>query len=153
MKPFKWLTIAEVLSIHKDQILENGGIGGLRDMGLLESSLARPRNSFSYEPNRDIFDIAAEYAYGIIRNHPFIDGNKRTAFATAAIFLLANNYALNKEKNNEQNELVHNLASGKTPKNDFANFLRKNARSIIQEVEINPINKISETISKKPHSR
>jgi death-on-curing protein len=86
MKQPKWIAKAVVLALHKEQLAEHGGSDGLRDEGLLDSALARPQNLFAYsEP--DLFDLAASYAFGIARNHAFIDGNKRTALTAAATFL------------------------------------------------------------------
>lgn len=82
----KWIAKAVVLALHKEQLSEHGGSGGMRDEGLLDSALAKPQNLFAYsEP--DLFDLAASYALGIAQNHPFIDGNKRTALTVAATFL------------------------------------------------------------------
>lgn len=83
-----WILPAVVRAIHSRQIAEHDGEAGLRDEGLLASALARPRNRFSYETETaDAFDFAAEYAWGICRNHPFVDGNKRTALVVGLTFL------------------------------------------------------------------
>ena len=85
----KWVASATVLAIHDRQIAEHGGTHGVRDMKLLESALARPQQLVDYtEP--DMFDLAASYAYGIIKNHPFIDGNKRTGYVVSRLFLALN---------------------------------------------------------------
>ena len=84
-----WLSRELVLAIHDEQLAEHGGAGGLRDAGLLDSALARPANRAGYaEP--DIAELAALYALGIARNHPFIDGNKRTAYVALETFLALN---------------------------------------------------------------
>lgn len=78
-----------VLALHDEQIAEHGGITGVRDLGLVESALGRPPNLAAYgEP--DVADLAAAYAFGLARNHPFADGNKRTAAVTALVFLMIN---------------------------------------------------------------
>lgn len=78
-----------VLALHDEQIAEHGGISGVRDLGLVESALGRPQNLAVYgEP--DVADLAAAYAFGLARNHPFADGNKRTAAVTALVFLMIN---------------------------------------------------------------
>jgi len=88
-----WIDEAVVLAIHDEQIAEHGGGAGLRDRGLLESALARPRNLAAYgEP--DAAALAAAYAFGIARNHPFVDGNKRTAFVVMETFLELSGSAL-----------------------------------------------------------
>jgi death on curing protein len=82
----RWLDIEIVIAIHEEQLAEHGGGAGLRDRGLLESALERPRNKWSYE-NAPLAELAAAYAYGLARNHPFIDGNKRTALLALYTFL------------------------------------------------------------------
>ena len=86
----KWLPEWLVYEVHEDQIAEHGGAAGVRDAGLLESALARPLNAFAYGVE-DIFDLAALYAAGVVKNHPFVDGNKRIAFAATFVFLRINN--------------------------------------------------------------
>ena len=86
MNPPRWISKTFLLAIHGRLLAEHGGASGLRDDGLLESALASPRNRFEYEDG-DVFDLAAAYAFAITRNHPFVDGNKRAAFAAAGIFL------------------------------------------------------------------
>lgn len=90
----KWLTIDAVLAIHRLQIAEHGGDAGVRDIGLLESALARPKNVEAYEPEADIARLAASYGFGIAKNHPFIDGNKRTALVATRTFLILNGITL-----------------------------------------------------------
>lgn len=84
-----WITSAMAQVIHDDQIASHGGAYGLRDEGLLSSALARARNQYGYE-GADLYQLAAAYGYGIARNHPFIDGNKRTAFQVMYAFLRVN---------------------------------------------------------------
>jgi len=153
MKNYEWVTLDQVLLIHEDLINQTGGIKGLRDRNLLESALARPLNSLSYELNQDIFDLAAEYSYGIIRNHPFVDGNKRSALTTAMIFLHLNKYNLNIEVGNEQTELVQKLASSNVSKSEFADFLRENCKFWEQKLEIPAVSPIIEKAGKKPRLR
>lgn len=86
-----WLTREVLVAVHEEQLAEHGGAAGLRDEGLFESALARPRQLANYgEP--DAADLAAAYAFGLVRNHPFIDGNKRTAYVAAELFLALNGY-------------------------------------------------------------
>ncbi|HXW23788.1 MAG TPA: type II toxin-antitoxin system death-on-curing family toxin [Xanthobacteraceae bacterium] len=85
----RWLTIDEALVIHERQLGRFGGAAGLRDRGMLESALSRPVNKWEYE-GADLVDLAAAYAFGVARNHPFVDGNKRVAFLTMAAFLRLN---------------------------------------------------------------
>ena len=91
----KWLRIDAVLAMHKRQIAEHGGGDRLRDQGLLESALARPQNIAVYEPDADVARLAAAYAFGIAKNNPFVDGNKRTALVACRTILILNGYQLN----------------------------------------------------------
>lgn len=84
-----WVERDIVLAIHADQIAEHGGLPGLRDHALLDSALARPQQQAAYGA-ADLCDLAAAYAFGIARNHPFLDGNKRVSFVVAAVFLQLN---------------------------------------------------------------
>jgi death on curing protein len=88
-----WLAPEVVVAIHEAQLAEHGGSAGTRDAGLLESALARPQNLVAYG-NPDTADLAAGYGFGIARNHPFVDGNKRTAFVAAELFLRLNAFQL-----------------------------------------------------------
>jgi death on curing protein len=92
----RWVWVADsvVLAIHEAQLAEHGGIAGIRDQGLLASALARPQNLEAYGEQVDAASLAAAYAFGIARNHPFFDGNKRTAFVVMELFLNLNGYVL-----------------------------------------------------------
>lgn len=91
----RWIPIDRVLAIHHRQIAEHGRSDGVRDTGLLESPLFRPQNRKAHEPDSDIATLAAAYAFGIIRNHPFVDGNKRTGYVVMETFLIKNGFQLN----------------------------------------------------------
>lgn len=93
MTDWIWIDPVVIPAIHDEQLAEHGGIAGTRDQGLLESALARPVNVAAYG-TPDHADLAAAYGYGIARNHPFIDGNKRTAFVSTELFLALNGYTL-----------------------------------------------------------
>jgi death-on-curing protein len=86
----EWVDFDVVLAIHEAQLAEHGGSGGIRDRGLLESALARPRNLYHYSPDASLGRLAAAYALGIAKNHAFVDGNKRTAWVVSAVFLELN---------------------------------------------------------------
>ena len=89
----RWVALSAVLAIHEEQLAEHGGIDGIRDRGLLESALRRPRDLQSYgQP--DLADLAAAYAFGIARNRPFLDGNKRTSAVVTRLFLRLNEHDL-----------------------------------------------------------
>lgn len=87
MKEPRWVSMTLILAVHADQVKEHGGSPGVRDKGLLDSALSRPRNRFGYDSESDLCDLAASYGFGIARNHPFIDGNKRIAFQAMYLFL------------------------------------------------------------------
>jgi death on curing protein len=114
---------AVVLAIHDEQVAEHGGVAGLRDEGLLDSALARPKNRHSYE-KADLSRLAASYAYGIVRNHPFVDGNKRTSLVVTETFLGLNGFEL-VAGDTKCLEIWNRLAAGKIPEGDMATWLRK----------------------------
>jgi death-on-curing protein len=120
-----WLDKDFVLFLHERLIKETGGSHGVRDEALLESALSRAPNLYAYE-NADLFDLAAAYAEGISSNHPFVDGNKRAAYAAAGMFLEDNGYVLEIERENEQEELFLKLADGKLSREDLAEWYREN---------------------------
>jgi death on curing protein len=88
-----WLDARDAIAVHDRQLAEHGGAIGIRDPGLLDSALARPVNRWNYGAD-SAADLAAAYAYGVARNHPFIDGNKRTAWVLARLFLAINGHKL-----------------------------------------------------------
>ena len=90
----KWLRTDAVLAMHKRQIAEHGGGDEVRDLGLLKSALADPQNIAAYERDADIARLAAAYAFGIAKNHPIVDGNKRTSLVACRTFLILNGYQL-----------------------------------------------------------
>ena len=125
MSEIKWLLEETVYAIHKRQIAEHGGSDGVRDEGLLLSALARPQNLLAYsEETPDISALAASLAYGIAKNHPFIDGNKRTALVVARTFLLLNGFSL--EATQEEKYLTFlKLAEGNLSEEELAEWIRQ----------------------------
>jgi death on curing protein len=121
----RWPTSSVALGIHADQISKHGGSKGLRDRGLLESALERPRNRRRYEPDSDLAQLAASYGFGIARNHPFIDGNKRVAFQAMYVFLGLNGLRI-ESREEEVVSLMLSVASGDTDEPEFASWLREN---------------------------
>ena len=93
MTEIVWLTVELVIAFHDEQLRIFGGPAGIRDEGMLESALGRPMNKYAYEAV-DMADLAAAYAFGIARNHPFVDGNKRTSLVVAELFLALNRQGL-----------------------------------------------------------
>jgi len=89
-----WLSRAMIEAAHHDQIQEHGGLLGVRDEGLSESALARPRHRWSFEPETDLPSLASSHGFGLARNHPFLDGNKRIAFVAMNMFLLINGFEI-----------------------------------------------------------
>ena len=92
MQEPRWISKRAVMALHEEQLAEHGGSSGLRDEALLDSALAKPQNVFAYEEGVDIFRLAASYAFGIGRNHAFVDGNKRTALVVSTTFLNLNGW-------------------------------------------------------------
>ena len=122
----KFLSVADVIEIHLDQVASFGGTAGIRDEGLLESALAQPQATFFGEYlHLTIYEQAAAYLYHITKNHPFIDGNKRTAFAIMDTFLRINGYILNTD-DEETYILVLKVAEGSSNKKEIAQYLEQN---------------------------
>ncbi len=128
MNPPRWISKTFLLAIHGRLLAEHGGGTGLRDEGLLESALASPRNRFEYEEG-DLFDLAAAYAFVITRNHPFVDGNKRIAFAAAGIFLELNGHRLDASEVDAVGAVLA-LSRGEIDADAFAVWLRTNSEPI-----------------------
>ena len=123
-----WLGEAVVLAMHGRLLAEHGGAHGLRDSSLLDSALARPRQLLAYgEPG--ITDLAAAYASGIVRNHPFVDGNKRTALMAAYVFLASNGLHLVATEVDAA-QVMTMLAASEIDEAAFSAWLRKNSESI-----------------------
>ena len=120
-----FLTLAEVVEVHTDQITRYGGQDGVRDFGLLESALAQPEASFGGEwLHPALHDMAAAYGYHLSQNHPFMDGNKRTALACALIFLELNGLDLRDPKGLLKDAMLR-VASGKMTKPELAQLLQR----------------------------
>jgi death-on-curing protein len=94
----EWIEYEVVLAIQEAQLAEHGGLPGIRDQGLLESALARPKNLFAYSPAATLKQLAAAYAVGIGKNHAFLDGNKRTAWFVCAVFLELNGISVDRDQ-------------------------------------------------------
>ena len=122
-----FLTLDEVLALHEDQIRRYGGSAGLRETALLSSAVATPRATFDGELlHETLFEMAAAYLYHLARNHPFVDGNKRTALAACLAFLWLNDHELEASEN-ELTELVIGVAAGKVSKALATVFLEEHA--------------------------
>lgn len=128
MKEPRWISREVVLAIHEQSLAQYGGSAGIRDEGLLDSALGRPQNLFAYE-QPSIFAMAAAYASGIIRNHPFIDGNKRTGFVVCAVFLERNGYELVASEEDATLTTLA-LAASEIKEADYASWLERNTRRL-----------------------
>ncbi len=119
---FRWINRQALVLLHDESLAIHGGASGLRDEGMFESALARPGNLAAYG-SPDVFECAAAYAFGLAKNHPFIDGNKRTAFLAAGVFLRINGYRLTVSQI-EAVDAVLALAAGDLSESAFAAWLR-----------------------------
>lgn len=124
MSQWRWIAPEVLYAIHDAQLAQHGGVDGVKDKNLVESALARPRHQVDYgDPPPDAAALAAAYAYGIVRNHGFSDGNKRTAWITARLFLLDNGFKLAFDAE-EAITAVLSLAAGTSSEVEFATWLR-----------------------------
>jgi death-on-curing protein len=119
---FRWVARRTILAVHAAQIAEHGGIAGIRDEGLLDSALARPEHKAHYGED-DPAALAAAYAYGIARNHPFLDGNKRTALVALELFLMKNGYRLTASDEDAVVTFLR-LAAGEIGEDELAAWIR-----------------------------
>ncbi len=116
-----WVLGQVVISVHNMLLSEHGGSPGLRDETLLDSALARPKQRFAYQPESSLFELAASYSFGLAKNHPFIDGNKRISFTVAAIFLELNGFSFDAPEA-EVVLFYENLASGNIIEKELTNW-------------------------------
>ena len=124
MKEPAWLLDEVVNAIHSRQLAEHGGLDGIRDPGMLSSALARQKNAFAYsQPKPDIAALAAAYAFGIIKNHPFVDGNKRTAYVLCRTFLKLNGHDID-ATDVEKYQTFLAVAEGALDESQFAQWIR-----------------------------
>ena len=125
--PWRWLSPEVLVAVHAEQLAEHGGAVGVRDEGLFESALARPRQTAAYgQP--DAADLAAAYAFGLVRNHPFVDGNKRTAYVAAELFLLLNGWSMTASDESATLTALA-LAAGDIDEAAFAAWLRSHLQA------------------------
>lgn len=125
MSQFVWVTKETVAAVHDAQIAEHGGMPGIRDEGLVESALMRPQNLVTYEGSEDVARLAAAYAYGICRNHGFVDGNKRTALVIADTFLMLNGYELTSSAGDNVVTML-GVAGGTVSEDELVEWFREN---------------------------
>jgi death-on-curing protein len=127
MKEPCWIDERDALTLHDRLLAFHGGAAGVRDDGLLNSALARPRQHFAYARTADIVELAAIYTAGIVRNHPFIDGNKRTGFVVGILFLELNGYSFTASEEDAANAVLA-LAAGDIEEAEYGAFLRANVQ-------------------------
>ena len=125
----RWVLRLVVDAIHTDMLLTHGGLPGLRDEDLLESALARPRQRFAYDATTDLAALAAAYGFGLARNHPYLDGNKRVAFVTMAVFLGLNGLVFTASEADVVTTMVA-LAAGMLDEEALADWLRRHAEKL-----------------------
>jgi death on curing protein len=126
MKRPVWVLTETVVALHEQLLAAFGGSGGVRDVGLLHSAMARPENRLAYgKPT--LFDLGACYAFGLVKNHPFIDGNKRLGFAVAVVFLELNGYRFDATQADATVRTLA-LAAGDMSEHSFADWLAANSR-------------------------
>jgi death-on-curing protein len=126
MNAWVWLGELEALAIHERSLVQHGGAPGLRDAGLLASALARPRQRAAYDDKVDTAGLAAAYTAGLVWNHPFIDGNKRTGFVIGVLFLELNGGGFVATEA-DATQAVSSLAAGSLDEDGYARFLRENS--------------------------
>jgi death on curing protein len=126
-----FLTLAEVLEIHQDQVVRYGGDPGIRDLGLLKSALGTPMATFGGQfLHTDVFEMAAAYLFHIVQNHPFVDGNRRTGTVAANVFLILNGYEFDVAQA-ALADMVLSVARGESAKSDIVSFLRSHTHCAI----------------------
>ena len=122
----QWLSRIVVDAIHSDQLREHGGLPGVRDENVLESALARPQQKWHYDGTADLPALAAAYAFGLVKNHPYRDGNKRIGFLAMMTFLGTNDYDLDAADSDVVAEMVA-LADGTVSEDELAEWIRRHA--------------------------
>lgn len=127
-----WIDKRALLLLHQESLAQFGGAAGLRDEGLLDSALTRPVNRHSYDGCKDLAVLAAAYGFGLVRNHPFVDGNKRAAFLAVGVFLAINGQRLS-AKPVEAIEAILSLAAGSMEEASFAEWIKTHLRAAADE--------------------
>ncbi|HLH16086.1 MAG TPA: type II toxin-antitoxin system death-on-curing family toxin [Bryobacteraceae bacterium] len=123
----QWINLPVVMAIYEEQLAEHGGGAGVRDRGLLESALARPRQIYAYADDPSPAQLAAAYAFDIAKNHPFVDANKRTAFVVCAVFLELNGGRLTATQADVVRVMLA-VDGGRMKEDEFARWLESNSR-------------------------
>jgi death on curing protein len=124
-KALVWIEELDALALHERLLAFHGGATGVRDLGLLASALARPKQIATYDPQADLIDLTSAYTAAIVKNHPFVDGNKRTGFIVGVLFLELNGYRFVATEADAAHAVI-SLAAGKLTDIEYADFLRAN---------------------------
>jgi death on curing protein len=127
VKKLVWIDVRDALALHGRLLALEGGPSGLRDPGLLESALARRRQLHAYGDSPGVIELAAAYTAGIVSNHPFVDGNKRTGFVIGILFLEMNGYRFTATEESAA-QIVMSLAAGTLDESALAAWMRENAK-------------------------
>ena len=122
-----WIDARDALMLHDRLLALHGGAAGVRDDGLLQSALARPQQHYAYADAPDLIEMATAYTAGIVRNHPFVDGNKRTGFVVGILFLELNGYRFTATQENAAQAVIE-LAAGTLDEAGYTSFLRANTQ-------------------------
>ena len=123
-----WIDARDALLLHDRLLALHGGAAGVRDDGLLQSALARPQQHYAYADTPDLIEMATVYTAGIVRNHPFVDGNKRTGFVVGILFLELNGYRFTATQESAAQAVIE-LAAGTLDKAGYTSFLRANTEA------------------------
>ena len=126
MKRPRWIDKRALVLLHAESLAEHGGLPGLRDEAALDAALARPQHVYAYEPKADLARLAAAYGFGLVRDHPFNDGNKRAGFLAAGLFLALNGRVLVADQVDAV-KTVFKLASGELRESELAAWIRENS--------------------------
>ncbi|HEV3331007.1 MAG TPA: type II toxin-antitoxin system death-on-curing family toxin [Bryobacteraceae bacterium] len=125
----RWISKKALLLLHEESLAEFGGARGLRDEGLLDSALARPQNTRAYNAESTVADLAASYGFGLAKNHPFVDGNKRAAFLSIGLFLAINGYQLKPDQVDAIQTMLA-VANGELDEQGLSAWITKNSISM-----------------------
>ncbi len=126
---YSWIRLDSTLAIHDKQLQIHGGASGVRDLGLIESALARPKNRHYYESSTSVVELAAEYGFGLTKNHGFVDGNKRTAYVVTRLFLKIHGFDFLCEPHHRVS-IFEALGAGQVTKDQFFSWMIDNTSEI-----------------------
>ncbi len=127
MPKYSWIDPKTLKMLHEESLSDHGGSRGVRDIGLFESAMSRPENLAHYNEEADIADLAASYAYGLAKNHPFVDGNKRAAFLSIGLFLGINGYRLTATPVDAIKTILA-MASSNMSEEELGSWIRENMK-------------------------